>query len=216
MKRSIYAERRKKFPTLPKSLQDVHDSLDNLKSTIVTNRQEEFLLVNDRNMNIIIFSCETNLRHLCKCSKIFMDGTFKYCPKYFLQVFTIHGFCNGHYTPLVFCLLKNKASDTYQNCFNLLISKCADLCLQLQPSEIVIDFEKAIHIAVNTVWERTKIVGCRFHISQAWWRKIQELGLAKEYKERTEVGKWVGYCFGLLFLGESCVAFVFICVILFS
>jgi hypothetical protein len=38
-------------------------------------------------------------------------------------------------------------------------------------------------------------------IRQAWWRKVQELGLSKDYKERTEVRKWIGYCFGLLFLG---------------
>jgi hypothetical protein len=73
--------------------------------------------------------------------------------------------------------------------------------LKFQPQEIVIDFEKSIHNAVKILWNEVKIIGCRFHISQAWWRKVQELGLSKDYKERTEVGKWIGYCFGLLFFG---------------
>ena len=45
---------------------------------------------------------------------------------------------------------------------------------------------------------------CRFHLSQAWWRKIQALGLSKEYKEcTTEVGKWLHKFFGLSFLPDA-------------
>jgi hypothetical protein len=82
---------------------------------------------------------------------------------------------------------------------SILLNKCKEINLKFQPEEIVIDFEKSIHNAVKIVWNEVKIIGCRFHISQAWWRKVQELGLSKDYKERTEVGKWIGYCFGLLF-----------------
>jgi hypothetical protein len=132
-----------------------------------------------------------------------MDGTFKYCPKYFLQLFTLHGYYNGHYIPLAFCLLKDKLTETYAKCLTILLNKCKEINLKFQPEEIVIDFEKSIHNAVKSVWNEVKIIGCRFHISQAWWRKVQELGLSKDYKERTEVGKWIGYCFGLLFLGKK-------------
>jgi hypothetical protein len=128
-----------------------------------------------------------------------MDGTFKYCPKYFLQLFTLHGYYNGHYIPLAFCLLKDKLTETYAKCLTILLNKCKEINLKFQPEEIVIDFEKSIHNAVKIVRNEVKIIGCRFHISQAWWRKVQELGLSKDYKERTEVGKWIGYCFGLLF-----------------
>jgi hypothetical protein len=51
------------------------------------------------------------------------------------------------------------------------------------------------------------IKGCRFHLGQAWWRKIQNLGLAKEYKKRgSEVSKWLHHFFGLAFLEPDEVA----------
>jgi hypothetical protein len=203
VKRSIYGERRKKFPKLPKSCLELHCALEDIKEKIITNRKENFLMINDIESNIIIFSCDVNLKHLCRCTRIFMDETFKYCPKYFLQLFTLHGYYNGHYIPLAFCLLKDKLTETYAKCLTILLNKCKEINLKFQPEEIVIDFEKSIHNAVKIVWNEVKIIGCRFHISQAWWRKVQELGLSKDYKERTEVGKWIGYCFGLLFLGKK-------------
>jgi hypothetical protein len=174
VKRSIYGERRKKFPKLPKSCLESHCALEDIKEKIITNRKENYLMINDIESNIIIFSCDVNLKHLCRCTRIFMDGTFKYCPKYFLQLFTLHGYYNGHYIPLAFCLLKDKLTETYAKC-----------------------------LTIKIVWNEVKIIGCRFHISQLWWRKVQELGLSKDYKERTEVGKWIGYCFGLLFFGKK-------------
>lgn len=200
VKRSIYGERRKTFPNLPKNINEVFDTLENMKSEINTNRQEDFLIANDSNNGIVIFSCKTNLEHLCKCENIFMDGTFKYSSKHFVQLFTIHGQYNGHYVPLVFCLMKDKTSEIYKQCLKFVIKKCEELFLQFHPTRVVIDFEISIHKAVSTVWDNIKIIGCRFHISQAWWRKIQQLGLTKHYKERTDIGKWIGYCFGLLFL----------------
>lgn len=201
VKRSIYGVRRKTFPTLPKSCADLHHALDKIMS-IVTSRDEDFLIINNHVSNIVIFSCETNLKHLCACNRIFMDGTFKYAPKHFLQLFTIHGWCNGHYIPLVFCLLKDKSTKAYANCLTYIFNKCRELNLLFQPAEVVIDFETSIHKALKEVWDNVEIIGCRFHISQSWWRKIQSLGLARDYKERTEIGKWLGYCFGLLFLGN--------------
>jgi hypothetical protein len=51
---------------------------------------------------------------------------------------------------------------------------------------------------------------CRFHLGQAWWRKIQNLGLAKEYKNYGSViSKWLTHFFGLAFLEPSDVGHVF-------
>ena len=47
-----------------------------------------------------------------------IDGTFKYCPTFFMQLYTIHGMVNG-YMPLVYCLLPNKTKDTYGKCGQL-------------------------------------------------------------------------------------------------
>lgn len=43
--------------------------------------------------------------------------------------------------------------------------------------------------------------GCRFHLTQSWWRNIQNLGLAKEYKDKdSECGRWLRWVFGLSLL----------------
>ena len=70
-----------------------------------------FLLCNDIESGIVVFSCGHNLETLCNenLDGILVDGTFKYCPTFFLQLTTIHGTESGHYMPLVYCLLPNKA-----------------------------------------------------------------------------------------------------------
>jgi hypothetical protein len=94
-----------------------------------------------------------------------MDGTFKYCPKYFLQLFTLHGYYNGHYIPLAFCLLKDKSTETNAKCpTTILLNKCNEINLKFQLEEIVIDFEKSIHNGVKIVWNGVKIIDCRFHM----------------------------------------------------
>jgi hypothetical protein len=52
-------------------------------------------------------------------------------------------------------------------------------------------------------WLTVIIKECHFHLFQAWWRKIQSLGLATEYKsEESVIGKWLQVFFGLSFLNS--------------
>jgi len=69
---------------------------------IKTNIGEQFLFVNDKENSIVGFSTEQNIKALCDVNKIYVDGTFKSCPKNFTQLFTIHGLKNDVYLPLVF------------------------------------------------------------------------------------------------------------------
>lgn len=62
------------------------------------------------------------------------------------------------------------------------------------------DFEKPIHSAVLFVWPSVKLKGCRFHLDQSWWRKIQALGLSIEYKLNSKISYWLKIFFGLSFL----------------
>lgn len=202
IKKVMYNARRKLLPQLPKSREEVHAAVRKM-CPILTNRKEDYIVHNEENSQIIIFSCKNNLEWLSKCETVYMDGTFDYCPKYFLQLFTVFGHLNGHYVPMVFCLLADKFMETYSRCFKIIKDKCNHIGYNWCPRAFVVDFEKAIQNAILLAWPDAAIIGCRFHISQAWWRKIQQLGLTKDYKEKTEVGKWLGYCFGLLFLGKT-------------
>ncbi|XP_027848187.2 uncharacterized protein LOC114127990 [Aphis gossypii] len=202
IRKNIYENRRKIMPPNPTNIADAHNVLNLID--VKTKQSEHFLLVNDEKENIIIFSCETNLRFLSIVDNIYMDGTFDYSARFFLQFFSILGYLNGYYVPLVFCLLPNKCKQMYIYVFRAISKKCKDLGLNFSPANITVDFERAIINAVSGMWTQTNISGCRFHLTQSWYRKIQEIGLSSVYKdESSEISKWLRNIFGLLFLNPE-------------
>ena len=56
---SLHRERRKHLPTLPKSREDTHAAIVMIDT--MTSKNEKFLIVNDQESGIIIFSTETNV-----------------------------------------------------------------------------------------------------------------------------------------------------------
>lgn len=205
LRKNIYEARRKVLPANPKNLQEVHEYLGAMD--LKTKQGEDFLLINDQQKNIVIFSCHTNILFLKEVDTLYMDGTFKYSARFFIQLFTIHGLKNGHYIPLIFCLLPTKTTEIYAYAFRLIVDKCCTLGVQLLPQYITTDFEKSIINAIHEIWPQTQIIGCRFHLTQAWYRQIQKLGLFTAYQDQSsEVGKWLRHTFGLLFL-EPCEVF---------
>lgn len=79
IRKCIYRARRENLPINPTCIGEViGDVIDFLKP--LTSKNEEFLMFNDINSNIIIFSYKTNLSFLCRSETIYVDGTFSYCP----------------------------------------------------------------------------------------------------------------------------------------
>jgi hypothetical protein len=69
------------------------------------------------------------------------------------------------------------------------------------PTIAYADFETAIHNAVTIVWPGLEVKACRFYLGQSWWRKIQSLGLSKQYgKKDSEVSQFLKKLFGLSLL----------------
>jgi hypothetical protein len=136
---------------------------------------------------------------LSNIENVYVDGTFKYSARFFEQnlfkknlylMFTIHGYKNGHYLPLVFCLLIDNSEHTYEFVFKKITEKCNNLGLSLSLLKCMVDFEYAIHKAIKIVLPNTEIIGYRFHLTQSWWRNVQKFGLATHYKdESSDIGK---------------------------
>ncbi|KAF0758749.1 MULE domain-containing protein [Aphis craccivora] len=63
---------------------------------------------------------------------------------------------------------------------------------ELQLKMVHLDFEKAVHNAVLEVFENCQVVGCRFHLSQAWFRHIKNnKELNRHYDGKTVVYQWL-------------------------
>ncbi|KAF0771295.1 MULE domain-containing protein [Aphis craccivora] len=71
--------------------------------------------------------------------------------KHFLQLFTIHGYLNGHYVPLCFFVLKDKHVSTYSEYFKIINEICSSYGFVFEPKEIIIDIEKEIHNACDLI-----------------------------------------------------------------
>jgi hypothetical protein len=193
--KTVYYVRSKLLPKLPKSIGEVKAALN--KIGIKTLTGENFLFYNDTASNIVILTCDTNFNILKNSRCIYVDDTFKCCPKCFYQMFTIHVLYNGYYLPLIYCFLPDKTSVTYGKAFST-------LCDYIDPQVVFADFEEAIHLAIRKTWQTVKIKGCRFHLGQSWWRKIQSVGLASEFRNTdSEIGKSLKHLFGLPYLPPS-------------
>lgn len=85
-----------------------------------------------------------------------------------------------------------------------MLNKISELCDKIGrlflPLNITSDFENAIQKVINQVWQEMKVIGCRFHLTRAWFRQIQSLCLVTEYKNKCRIGMWLRHTFGLLFL----------------
>lgn len=88
--------RRSFLPKIPINIDEVDDVL--LEHLVFTAENENFVLVNDKQNRIVLFSCETNLSLLSGSKTIYVDGTFQYSAKHLLQMFTVHGLINDYYT----------------------------------------------------------------------------------------------------------------------
>lgn len=72
---------------------------------------------------------------------------------------------------------------------------------------VVTDFEYAAMQAVEQVFgQNVEIHGCFFHLCQATWQKIQELGLATKYKQDSDFAHFCGMLDGLAFLPTDSVS----------
>jgi hypothetical protein len=160
--KAIYRERRKRHPTLPKSREDLHTTISSM--TIETSKSENFLQINNLDNAIIIFTCCLNLECLCSVDEIYIDGTFRCCPKFLTQLYTIHGYKNGNCIPLVFILLRGKSEELYRCTFSSLLHLWSEKGLAFTPSVVHVDFEETVLKLIENIFPSAVLKCCRFHL----------------------------------------------------
>ena len=146
--------------------------------------------------DIVMLATDKSLEFLKEGTyQVLGDGTFRYCPKYFCQLYTIHIFRNGFYLPVVHFLLPNKFKVTYKRMF-MTVKQFVGQDMNIPFMNL--DFEVGCMNAFKLVFPNSVVRGCRFHIAQAWQRKFRELGFQKVYNSgKGPVCKFLKSIFGV-------------------
>ena len=192
----FHYKRKSKQPPLPSKLEDVFPSIAKFDFSSLNGLD---LLVNDQTNKLIMLGSAMGLKHLTDSEHVLGDGTFKYCTKYFEQLYTFHGYgANKVYVPCVYFLVTNKTEHTYILMLNYMQEVSRNLVISLIPMNVHVDLEMDMIKAIKNCYPRASIRRCQFNVSQSWFRKLQSLGLASDYNTSDSViGNWLKLFFGL-------------------
>lgn len=166
------------------------------KMTLI--EQEEFLQADEifKGERILVFFKKSFVDQLLQNIEhpiMFIDGTFKSAAKMFKQSFTIHFAIENHGIPAIYCLLENKKQTTYEQLFKIIKN-----ILGLDNiTTVMVDYEKAIHNALRTVFPNIQVKGCWFHFTQAILRNLGSVGLKSKYKNNLEFRLIIQHLFNL-------------------
>ena len=136
---------------------------------------------NNRLESLILFTSEIQLKKLEKAEQIFMDATFKVCPKNFYQLFNIIiSIEEGKFIfPVIHVLMTHKSEFSYRMIFNNLniIIKAKKIEFNFEKKHIMTDFEHALRNILKELYPNCYLEGCFFHYSKALWKKAKKIGL---------------------------------------
>lgn len=191
-------ERAQSLPTLPKFQSEIDLSGEWAQSL----DGEAFVVPSDRK-DMIIFATRSKLLALGRCETIYVDGTFKTCPRLFKQLFTIHGLFGRCVVPLVYVLLSDKSAKTYYELLGLLRDAVSEAGATLNPRNVLSDFESGFVTAISRQFPNAKHSGCHFHFGQALWREMQHLKLTRACRVDLDIKTFFQSCVALAFVPEG-------------
>lgn len=144
-----------------------------------TSNGARFLLYdgNQGHGRVILFASDAMLMQLQHARTIMCDGTFKVSPRMFFQLYTVHAVRDNCVFPCVYALLPGKNRDIYDIVWN----EIKQACPQLAPLVVITDLESAAIASASAAFPGASAQACFFHLSQAVWRKVQNLGLTNLY-----------------------------------
>ncbi|KAG7177330.1 hypothetical protein Hamer_G000652 [Homarus americanus] len=190
-------------PPVPRLLKDLGE-LPAEFTQIVGPNPEWFLLYNNGpnvNNRILAFSTSDGLRQLAGADTLYMDGNFAMAPNIFKQLYVIRVPFGDTAITSVYAFLPNNSHATYEELFQVIVDKCANLSYDVDVETLVTDFEDGVLRAVLAVFGRdVESKSCFYHLTQSTWRKIQELGLSTQYNVNAEFRLFCGMIAALAFL----------------
>lgn len=182
--RQVITRHKKKLLKIPKEPTTFDFEVD--EEAVKMSEGDNFIIKDKTfgsNKRVILFSTKALMTLLGQALYWIMDRTFKIVPNIFQQLYTVHGQvlnCDKTF-PLLFVLLTHKDKTSYNVIFELLIEYCTENDILINPSHVILDFEKAAILSLRLHFESVKAEGCLFHFRQILYRKIQKEGLTIKY-----------------------------------
>jgi hypothetical protein len=203
-KRTLRRERSRNMPRDAASIDEI--IIEGQWSTTGQDGHGEIFLLHDNGIGsherVIVFATRNNLMYLCEADTWFVDGNFAMAPHHFAQIYVLLAKRGELQIPVVYALLQRKTQTSYEIFFKIIQDKCEEFDLVPDPQRIMLDFELAAINAITTVFGNEIVINCCFfHLCQATFRKVQELGLVVMYNdENLELKHFVGMLDALAFL----------------
>ena len=202
-KKTIRRVRSGQRPPVPDRLEDL--VIDGPWASTAGDDPEQFLFFDNgqaADCRIIAFASPPAMRLLAAADTWFIDGNFAMAPRGFMQLYVIRVPLGTTAVTTVYALLERKSQQCYQDLFQAVVDYCETLELPVPtPATVLCDFEMAVIRALMAVLPLgVRIQGCFYHLTQATWRKIQELGLSPRYTADDDFKLFCGKLDGLAFL----------------
>jgi len=110
-------------------------------------------------------------------------------------------FATGKAIPCGWALLPNKKEETYMMMLDTIMWKVnREGREDYKPSAFSVDFEMAVIKLLRNRFPGVHIDGCEFHMRQAIWRKLQELGLTSFFHQDGDFQELVHMVYTLTFV----------------
>uniref|UniRef100_A0A915ED32 MULE transposase domain-containing protein n=1 Tax=Ditylenchus dipsaci TaxID=166011 RepID=A0A915ED32_9BILA len=124
------------------------------------------------------------------------DATFDPTPLLFSQLWIIFVRLGHTYVPMVFVLMTHRKSGSY----SFVLQKLNKLRLNLAPTSVAVDFEKAEWNAFEKVYLVIELRPCCFHFIKSIVRNVCEKGGKRLYDESAEFRREVNCIVALAFV----------------
>ncbi|XP_070593082.1 uncharacterized protein [Erythrolamprus reginae] len=146
--------------------------------------QEPFLLgdFGEGPMRILVFGRRTWLNILQSSDTWFVDGTFARAPKLFSQVYVILAKKYEEVHPVLYALLPNKQTATYERLFDFV----KNLIPHNELRNIHCDFELAAIPAIRKCFPEVAVKGSLFHLAENIRERLIRDGMAHDYNTDPE------------------------------
>ena len=140
---------------------------------------------------VLAFSSQKLLNLFSKCKRGSVDGTFKSSCKLWKQQFIFMLKYKEHWIPVVWGWLPDKSEESYKVFFHLLLEKLEELEIEFNLVEVIVDFELNIHKAIDEMMPAVRILGCFFHLSKAFQKKVTKNNMKTLYDEDIEFQRFI-------------------------